>query len=869
LRQRNAGPDVGERRTAEADAARSASRRALVERLPVFPRRAFLLSATDARGAGVHHVGIDGRREPSEEIMTSQAATSITPAEGVERAREGSTTTAAEPRYVRWLDALTRADVPTVGGKGANLGELTAAGLAVPPGFVVTVDAYRRFAEAGGLAAEIARRTDALDVEDTARLDEVSAGIRALVVRTPVPMDVQRAIADAYTRLGGITQTSAPAVAVRSSATVEDAAAFSFAGMFQSFLNVRGVEALVDAVRGCWASGFTSRVIYYRARNRMATELEIAAIVQQMVNSDASGVMFTADPATGDRQRLVIEAAWGLGEVVVGGQVTPDSYVVDKGRRAIVDTRVGRKSFMLVRDASTGETRRVALDNDPRADAQVLSPELVLAIADLGVRIEEHYGAPQDVEFAVEGGRVFLTQTRPITTLAHPPAPQAPGAAATAPLVRGLGASPGRGSGTVRVLASPSDGARVQQGDVLVAPMTSPDWVPIMRRAAAIVTDAGGMTSHAAIVSRELGIPCIVGTRNGTTALRDGMVVTVDATHGVVLEGAVAAAPRPQTAAPAEAVAPSAAITATRLYVNLAEAELAEAVAARDVDGVGLLRAEFLLLSALDQTHPQQMIAEHREAAFTARMAEGIEQFARAFHPRPVIYRAMDFRSNEFRGLRGGAEHEPVEANPMIGLRGCYRYTRQPAIFALELAALAQVRSRYDNVHLMIPFVRTGSEMRECTRLIAESPLHAIGRMELWVMAEVPSIVTWLPEYVRLGVTGVSIGSNDLTQLVLGVDRDNEQLAALYDERDPAVLEYIHTIIRRCHELGVTCSICGQAPSVHPQYAEQLVRWGIDSVSVTPDALERARRNIARAEHRLLLEAATGAAADASRPLAR
>ena len=394
---------------------------------------------------------------------------------------------------------------------------------------------------------------------------------------------------------------------------------------------------------------------------------------------------------------------------------------------------------------------------------------------------------------------------------------------------------------------------------VLVAPMTSPDWVPIMRRAAAIVTDAGGMTSHAAIVSRELGIPCIVGTRNGTTALRDGMVVTVDATHGVVLAGAVAAAPRPRAAAPAEAVAPSPAITATRLYVNLAEAELAEAIAARDVDGVGLLRAEFLLLSALDQTHPQQMIAEHREAAFTARMAEGIEQIARAFHPRPVIYRAMDFRSNEFRGLRGGAEHEPVEANPMIGLRGCYRYTRQPELFALELAALARVRARFDNVHLMIPFVRTGSEMRECTRLIAASPLPATGRMELWVMAEVPSIVTWLPEYVRLGVSGVSIGSNDLTQLVLGVDRDNEQLAPLYDERDPAVLEHIHAIIRRCHELGITCSICGQAPSVHPQYAEQLVRWGIDSVSVTPDVLEQTRRNIARAEHRLLLEAATRA----------
>lgn len=763
--------------------------------------------------------------------------------------------------YVRSLSNITRNDIAIAGGKGANLGELTAAGLPVPPGFVVTVDAYRRFAELGQLTTEIARRVEALNVEDTTCLDEGSASIRDLIRRTPIPSDVRQAITDGYRRLAATTLTPLPFVAVRSSATAEDAASFSFAGMFQSFLNVRGEDALVDAVRDCWASGFTSRVIYYRARNRLDAELLIAVVVQHMADAEKSGVMFTADPATRDGERIVIEAAWGLGEVVVGGQVTPDRYLVDKSTLGPTDTRVGQKDFMLVRDAATGETRRVELDGDPRAAAQVLTLEEIRAVAELGLRIERHYGSPQDVEFAIEGGRVYITQTRPITTLRAPARASAsvPALAASPPLLQGLGASPGTASGFVRVLATASDGARLHAGDVLVAKMTSPDWVPVMRRAAAIVTDAGGMTSHAAIVSRELGIPCIVGTRDATTKLGDGAVVTVDATLGTVTPGQSSAPAAAQRAPkPTIAMATTAPITtATRLYVNIAEPDLADAVAQRDVDGVGLLRAEFLLLSALENTHPQEMLAQQRGNVFVARMAEGVERIARAFHPRPVIYRAMDFRSNEFRGLTGGDRYEPNEANPMIGLRGCYRYTRQPQLFALELAALGQVRQRYDNVHLMIPFVRTGSEFRACRRLIDESGVASREHMMLWVMAEVPSVVTWLAEYARLGVTGVSIGSNDLTQLVLGVDRDNEQLAALYDERDPAVLETIRAIIERCHELGITCSICGQAPSVYPEYAEQLVRWGIDSISVTPDALDRTRRNIARAEQRIILEAAT------------
>jgi len=757
--------------------------------------------------------------------------------------------------YVRWFDGLTRSDIAVAGGKGANLAELARAGIPVPPGFVVTVGAYERFADAGRLGSEIARRIEALNVDDTARLDESASAIRDLVRRTRVPDDVRDAITMAYRRLtGGATPETY--VAVRSSATAEDASSFSFAGMFRSILDVQGEDALVNAVRECWASGFTARAIFYRVRNRLEHALHLAVVVQRMVHAEKSGVMFTVDPATEDRTHLLIEAAWGLGEVVVSGEVTPDRYVVDKATSALIDVRVAKKDFMLALGAAAGEPVRIELATDPRLTAQVLTPEEIHAVADLGVQIEQHYGAPQDVEFAVDGGSIFITQTRPITTLrAAQPSQGASVVAAAAPLVRGVGAGPGVASGRVRILAEAGDGARLGTGDVLVAKMTSPDWVPLMRRAAAIVTDAGGMTSHAAIVSREIGIPCIVGTGNATTTLTEGALVTVDAGRGLVLPGAAV----PQSTARAlgrERAATPAIVTATRLYVNLAEPGRAEEVAALDVDGVGLLRAEFLLLSALQNMHPQQMLTEHRGPDFVERMAKGIEQFARAFHPRPVIYRAMDFRSNEFRGLAGGDKYEPVEANPMIGVRGCYRYTKQPELFSLELDALRQVRAHYDNVHLMIPFVRTASEFRACRQLIDRSGIASDGRMQLWVMAEVPSVVTWLPEYVGLGVTGVSIGSNDLTQLVLGVDRDNEQLAPLYDERDAAVLDTIRAIIERCHALGITCSICGQAPSVHPDYAEQLVRWGIDSISVTPDALERTRRNIARAEQRFMLETA-------------
>ena len=762
---------------------------------------------------------------------------------------------------VSWFEELGRGDVALVGGKGANLGQLVRAGLPVPPGFVVTVEGWRAFAAAAGLAENAAPLLAGLRVDDDAGTERAAVTLQELVRAARMPDAVREATVAAYRRLAEEAHEEAPPVAVRSSATAEDAARASFAGMFKSFLNVRGEDDLVRRVQDCWASLFGARALFYRLRERVAEgEQGMAVVVQRMVQSDKAGVLFTVDPASGDRDRLVIESAWGLGEVVVSGQVQPDRFVVDKRTLAILERSAGRKAFELVRDPGGGNQRRDLAPD--RAAALSLTDDEVRALADLGRRDEEHEGAPQDAEFAIEGRAIYLVQTRPVTTLGK----GAPGERVrrAEPLVRGLGASPGTASGVARILRSPGERERLAEGEVLVAAMTTPDWVPLMRRSAAIVTDGGGMTSHAAIVSRELGIPCIVGTRNATAVLRDGGEVTVEGGEGAVYEGRLAVPEKAPAASPGRALEQpalaglalhAAPITATRLYVNLGEPARAAAVAALPVDGVGLLRAEFMILEALSGAHPRLLLERGEGGAFVDRLVDGMRTIGRAFRGRPVIYRSMDFRTNEFRGLEGGERFEPAEQNPMIGYRGCYRYTREPDLFRLELDALGKARAECPNLQLMIPFVRTAWEFEQCRRHVAASGLPEQREFQLWVMAEVPSVVHYIPAYAAAGVRGVSIGSNDLTQLVLGVDRDSEVLAPLFDERDPAVLAAIEAVVRASHAAGVTCSICGQAPSVHPDFAERLVRWGIDSISVNPDSVDAARRHIAEAEQRLILAA--------------
>lgn len=752
---------------------------------------------------------------------------------------------------IRSFAALGRGDVPFAGGKGANLGELIRAGFPVPAGFVIGAPVYAAFAETSDLRRQIAARLDGADVSDAVALQSAATDVRFIIDEAQLPDVIDRAIRAAYSDLA--QGVDAP-VAVRSSATAEDTEAASFAGMNETFLNVCGSDAVVDAVRRCWSSLFGARTIFYRAEKGLPqADMDIAVVVQRQVDVDRAGVMFTVDPASGARDRIVIEGAFGLGEAVVSGRISPDRYVVDKPALKILAREIHPKTAVIEARQGGGTTLRDATGEE--ALRPTLSDAEVRELAELGRRIEEHYKAPQDTEWAIDhDGRVWMLQARPVTALVSA-APPATSATAARVLVRGLGAAPGRGGGPVTVLESLADAARFVEGAVLVTRMTAPDWVPLMRRAAAIATDSGGMTCHAAIVSRELGIPCVVGTQDATKQLRDGEVVTVDGTQGVVLEGWTAAAEPVLEPLPGPRAALGGA-TATALLLNLSEPSQVGRAAALDVDGVGLLRAELMVIEALDGAHPRLLLEEGRGEEFVERMSDALTTFAAGFAPRPVTYRTIDFRTNEFRGLRGGDRFEPEEANPMIGYRGVFRYVREPDLFGLELDALRRVwDSGHSNVHVMLPFVRTAAELASCRTLIASSGLADRPGFELWIMAEVPSVLFNLEKYAQLGVAGISIGSNDLTQLLLGADRDSGLLAEL-DEHDPAVVAYLEQLIPRARALGLKTSICGQAPSVHPEYAELLVRAGIDAISVNMDVVHRTRRLIDAAERRLLLESA-------------
>jgi pyruvate,water dikinase len=753
---------------------------------------------------------------------------------------------AAAPDAVLDFRDLRRADVGRVGGKGANLGELTAAGLSVPPGFVITAAAYAAFCDGGGLRERIAERLAGLDVEDTTGLDRAAAEVRSMIETEPMPEWLEDIICEAYAGLS--EDESDPAVAVRSSATAEDTASASFAGMNETMLNVRGSIFLLDAVRRCWASLFGARTIFYREQKGYAqAEMDIAVVVQRQVEAARAGVMFTLDPATGAADRLVIEGAFGLGESVVSGAVSPDRYVVRKDDLEIEKREIHRKEIEVVGAANAGTLTR-ELTGD-RADQPALSDEEARSIAELGTRIENHYGSPQDTEWAIDpAGEIWILQARPVTSVGGADHDERP--AAGRELVRGLGAAPGIASGRVRIIGSREDAADLVDGEVLVTHMTAPDWVPLMRRAAAIVTDSGGMTCHAAIVSRELGIPCVVGTVEATTTLADGAVVTVDAGRGVVTEGATATAEEPTPSSPT-----SLQPLRTKLLVNLSEPSQVERVRELDVEGVGLLRAELMIVESLGGEHPRALIERGESDLVVQRMAGSLRLFATAFAPRPITYRTIDFRTNEFRGLRGGERFEPVEANPMIGYRGALRYTHEPDLLELELRAIESLWAEgHTNLHLMLPFVRTPSEVEFCRTLLEGVGLLDRPGFEFWVMAEVPSVLFHLPSYAKLGIAGISIGSNDLTQLLLGVDRDSELVAEVFDERDAAVTEYIERLVHRARELGLSTSICGQAPSVHPEYAELLVGCGIDAISVNIDAVDQARRLIGAAETRLRLD---------------
>ena len=612
-------------------------------------------------------------------------------------------------------------------------------------------------------------------------------------------------------------------------------------------MDVQGENELIKAVRKCWASLYTPRAIFYRVTQGFPhDQVGIAVVVQEMIKSEVAGVMFTSEP-TGQRpNEVIIEGAYGLGEAVVGGKVTPDNYVVEKKNLSINSKVINTQKNMLVRNE-----KGLGIVNMPvppiRQGLQKLPDSKIIELAEIGKKIEEHYGAPQDIEWAVQDGKMYILQSRAITTLQMKQGGEIESGGEE--LTRGLGASPGVGEGIVKMIVTMEDLPKIQKGDILVTKMTNPDMVPAMRRAAAIVTDEGGITCHAAIVSRELGIPCIVGTGNITELVRDGDKISVDATHSIVYKGIVGMKSEGKLTPEELASAPK---TKTHIYMNLGVPEMAEKYKDYPVDGIGLMREEFIIATYVKE-HPLKLIREGRQQVFIDKLCEGIGTVASAFSPRPVVLRMSDFKTNEYRDLEGGEEFEPEESNPMIGWRGASRYhhPNYKEAFKLELKAIKKARETNKNIWIMLPFVRTVKEIQEVEAIMKEEGIERGHDFQLWMMAEIPSNAIMAEEFADY-VDGFSIGSNDLTQLILGVDRDSEILGkmGLFDEQNEAVKRAIKMVIDGAHKKGKTVSLCGQAPSNYPEFAEFLVNCGIDSISVNPDAVVKVRKIVAAAEEK-------------------
>ena len=780
-----------------------------------------------------------------------------------------------EEQCLLWFEQLERKDVDTVGGKSSPLGEMTAkTDVPVPYGFATTAYAYRYFIKESGLEEKMRSILSELtDVENSALLRDVSARLRDAIMAEKMPQDLQDAIGAAYVELGKRVGEENPYVAVRSSATAEDLPDASFAGQQDTYLNVQGAETIIAKVKECYASCFTDRAVYYREKQGFDhIEVALSAVVQMMVFSKTSGVMFTVNVATGDDNNILIEAAFGLGEYVVQGTVTPDNYTISKHDHKIIDRCVNEQDIMLVRKKG-GDCEEVQVPEELRK-VQTLTDEQILELADYAKKIEKHYGCYMDMEWGVDErtNKIWILQARPETVWSRR---NKEGGAKVQEsksmtttdhkvIVKGLPASPGKVSGRVHVILDPSRIDEFKEGEILVTEMTAPDWVPAMKKAKAIVTDSGGMTCHASIVSRELGIPCIVGTKSrgeaATVTIPDGIDVTIDATHGVVYEGIIEEAKKENQAGAAVAVAEYLPPTGTKVYMNLGDPELAEKYSSLPCDGIGLMREEFIWTTYIHE-HPLYLIKTGHPEKVVDQLAEGMRQVCQAMAPRPVTLRFSDFKSSEYRDLKGGDEFEPYEPSALLGWRGASRYYDPKYIeaFKLECQAVVKVREEFGlkNLNVMIPFCRNVEECEKVVKIMAECGLERGKDFKVWLMAEIPSNIILADQFNKY-VDGYSIGSNDLTMLVLGCDRDNDTVSHIYDERNLAVRRAVRHLIEVAHSEGKTVSICGQAPSVYPEFCEFLIKSGIDSISVNPDTVKFTKKLVAQVEQRVMLDALTG-----------
>ena len=758
-------------------------------------------------------------------------------------------------KLVEFFEELGKEDVDIAGGKGANLGELTNAGITVPPGFVITSETYDKFIKETGIFDEIMSILDAIDVNDTKELQGASARIKEIIMKAYVPDDIRTTVIEAYNALCQRIGKENAFVAIRSSATAEDLPEASFAGQQDTFLNISGPEDVLIYVQKCWASLFESRAIFYREENDFDhSKVYIAVVVQEMVNAEKAGVMFTVHPSTGEEQ-VLLEAAWGLGEAVVSGTVTPDTYWVDKKTGKVFNCNISEKNTMFIKDPEAGKTVQLDVPEDLK-NKRVLSDEEIAALTKLGSRIQEHYDFPQDTEWAMENGKVFMLQSRPITTLGMNNGTEAEESSEEERIIitKGLGASPGMASGTVKIVKDTDELDKVGNGDILVTVMTTPDMVPAMKRANGIITDEGGVTCHAAIVSRELGISCVVGTGDATKILKENEMVTLDGNKGIVYKGKFEEADKKESAEEQPAMMAQAPIlTVTEVKVNVSMPEAAKKAAATGADGVGLLRTEHMMLTS--GVHPKKFINDGKEDELIKILVENVLKVADEFYPKPVWYRTLDAPTDEFISLEGG-EGEPYEHNPMLGWRGIRRELDEPEILRAEFKAIKKLHEQgYTNIGIMIPLVQHPDELRRAKQIAEEVGLKPQKNIEFGIMVETPGAALIIEDFIAEGLDFVSFGTNDLTQYTLAIDRNNENVAKLYSEGHPAVLKLLVRVIKICNEAGVKTSICGQAGSM-PKIVEKLVEAGIESVSANTDAVATVRETVARVEKKLVLKAA-------------
>lgn len=745
--------------------------------------------------------------------------------------------------HIAWFSEIRKEDVALVGGKGANLGEMTNAGFPVPPGFVITSNAYYDFIRENDLNIKIKHLLATTNFEDSKSLEQVSLHIKKLIANGKLSDGLIKEIIASYNKLSGPFNHAL--VALRSSATAEDLVNASFAGQQETFLNVKGDAVLIEKIKEGWASLYDGRAIYYRHQQKYDNvKIGIALVVQKMVESDKSGIMFTIDPVTNDKSKITIEAIYGLGELIVQGAVTPDHYEVEKKGIKLLSKKISVQNRSLIKKGINNKEVKLS---KKQGSKQKLSEKEILSLARLGKEIEKHYYFPQDIEWAIEKNKICIVQTRSVTTTRNAvKAANDTTLRETDLILKGDPASPGIASGIVKIILSAKEIGKIITGDILVAPQTNPDFVPAMKKAVAIVTDSGGRTSHAAIVSRELGIPAVVGTKVATQKLKTGNVITVNGTKGEIYRGGFSITKSPLNESTSNIK------TATKLYVNLAEPNLAEEIARRNIDGVGLLRAEFIMADI--GVHPKKMIQNGKKHIYIDKLSNDIAIFCKAFEHKPVVYRTSDFKTNEYRNLVGGNEFEPQESNPMLGFRGAFRYIHDPEVFKLELEAIKIVRDKmgYKNLWLMIPFVRTVDELVKVKRIVNASGLSRSATFKIWMMVEIPANVILLEKFIKVGIDGISIGSNDLTMLIMGTDRDNSEVESEFNEMNESTLWVFEHVIKTAHKYGITSSMCGQAVSTYPELVRKLLAWGITSVSVSPDAIESTRKLLSQTEKEIL-----------------